>query len=447
MSAWADCTRSGVRVTCDFGTTLQFGGDAPITLSHDGTLLHGLYLKAADQADGDVWAVVQTFRPDTPASFQALLVKRNDRSVTAIGYVQGTSAVWVTESGLVCYVHVGGRTWQCGEEVKPVPDVIIGTSQGFAWVTNDGIAAFNIPGFGPVFKGQQFLAHRQSGEWSVGVAPGDADVNAYVYRHSTDELFSAFNERRPVPPLISEQADGSAVVSLQQPGAFVHSSQFAPVVPVPPTPEPPEPEPPPPTPEPPTMPESLLPLIEAERAKYGAGLTNDECVALLEAVASQSPGWGLLHKPNGNNGRRRDGTLCSVDHLVYAPTLKGLDVLSDAGAGGPSTPQWNGNADEWEQFPVDRFVAPLTSHPDPEPGPTPEPPPTPDPPAPVPAPCDLAPVLAKLDLLNQNDADLVSMILELHSEVLRLRELVSNRPFPNYTGRVAFQNVTLRPSE
>lgn len=101
----------------------------------------------------------------------------------------------------------------------------------------------------------------------------------------------------------------------------------------------------------------MLGILTHYRAMKGETLTNDECVALLNQTAfhlsrSGQP-WGVLAKPDGNNGRRRDGVLCSVDHLVHRPTLIGLDVLASAGAGGPSSPTIGAQ----EAFPLSRFHA------------------------------------------------------------------------------------------
>jgi hypothetical protein len=86
--------------------------------------------------------------------------------------------------------------------------------------------------------------------------------------------------------------------------------------------------------------ESLLPDVIAERAKFGATMTNDECVALLNAVAwkNRDEGWGLGKKTSGNRGRRSDGVECTVDGLVHRDTMTFVDALKDAG--GKSEPAW-----------------------------------------------------------------------------------------------------------
>jgi hypothetical protein len=86
--------------------------------------------------------------------------------------------------------------------------------------------------------------------------------------------------------------------------------------------------------------ESLLPDVTAERAKFGRTMTNDECVALLNAVAwkNRDEGWGLGKKTSGNRGRRSDGVECTVDGLVHRNTMTFVDALKDAG--GKSEPAW-----------------------------------------------------------------------------------------------------------
>lgn len=139
------------------------------------------------------------------------------------------------------------------------------------------------------------------------------------------------------------------------------------------------------------MPNSLLPALEAHRALYGQTMTPAECVAMLNAVAFSAPGWGLLDKPGGFNGARYDGHLCSVDHLVYQPTMRGIDVISDAG--GFSHVGW-GDIDNGEVFPAERFVSPIVPQGQPVPVPVP-PTPTPNPPT------DLQPILDELKSLTQ----------------------------------------------
>lgn len=129
--------------------------------------------------------------------------------------------------------------------------------------------------------------------------------------------------------------------------------------------------------------------LAADRAQYGTGMTNVQAVEMLNRVAWRNPGWGLLSKPGGNNGRRSDGALCAVDQLFHRPSGTIRDVLGSAGdgnsggplnpdgsVGGPTTLQWG---DE-EQVADERFVAPIMpgAAPGPVPSPIPDPVPPPD---------------------------------------------------------------------
>lgn len=89
-----------------------------------------------------------------------------------------------------------------------------------------------------------------------------------------------------------------------------------------------------------SQPESLLPDLQAERAKYGATMTDDECVELCNAVAwkNRAEGWGLNQKTSGTHGERYDGQGCAHDILHHQPTNGLYDVLIAAGAA--STPTW-----------------------------------------------------------------------------------------------------------
>lgn len=113
--------------------------------------------------------------------------------------------------------------------------------------------------------------------------------------------------------------------------------------------------------DPGTVPDLYTDIVAA-RAAYGATMTADECVALLNTVAfqNQSDGFGLLHKPGGNHGSQpHTGIPCSVDLIYHLPTNTLWDALFDAGhntAGpGPSKPQWNLASTN----PGDSFITPV----------------------------------------------------------------------------------------
>jgi hypothetical protein len=131
---------------------------------------------------------------------------------------------------------------------------------------------------------------------------------------------------------------------------------------------------------------SLVTELVAERKKYGAMMSNDQCVALLNAVLWNDRargGYRLAEKNGGNNGKRHDGKRCSVDGLVWTVDRTYIDVLVDAG--GISRPTWqvhaigqtapSGNPYRPHTGPLLEAIAPAGE-------PQPEPPPPPTPPQP-----------------------------------------------------------------
>src|SRR4051794_29136432 len=84
----------------------------------------------------------------------------------------------------------------------------------------------------------------------------------------------------------------------------------------------------------------LLAHLQAERAKYGASLTNDQCAALINAVAwrNRADGWGLSSKPGGNHALVGN-TYVAIDVLFHKPSNTVFDVLSSSGEA--SIPSWN----------------------------------------------------------------------------------------------------------
>jgi hypothetical protein len=162
------------------------------------------------------------------------------------------------------------------------------------------------------------------------------------------------------------------------------------------TPTPPPVTPPPPEP---TMPDSLLPTVEAVRAKYPSPSPDDLGVMLNEiAWTHRADGWGLNSKPSGNStAQPGTGIRIAVDILHHKPTDTLWDCFADAG--GETRPVW-GEAHPHGD-PVRVWVAPVA--PDGVPAP-PEPPPLPVPiPGPIlpnPGTDTLALILAELQKLN-----------------------------------------------
>jgi hypothetical protein len=179
-----------------------------------------------------------------------------------------------------------------------------------------------------------------------------------------------------------------------------------------PTPQPPPivvPDPPPVVVPPEGVPMSLLDTIEAVRAVYGPTMSDDECVALCNAVAwiHRAEGFGLSWKTSGTRGRRHDGQECCHD-VVMLSDGRYWDILT--AAGGASTPNWSTTPNGRITDPARGWLAPIAPQGTPVPVPNP---PTPTPiPVPTPAPVcqavDLSPRLntlsAQVELLRASVA-------------------------------------------
>lgn len=232
MSAsYVSVCRDGMRVVCPVGAgprQIQFGTDAPIPLPS-----HGLYLVAATQQDGDHWAVMQAGEAD-----EAYLVKRRSRSITTLPLAHGMDAVWVTPNGHVCRINALGRTWTRNGDTFDVPPAITsgdGTSQGFAWVDDDGTSHFrdhanlspDHPDGRPLIHGRRALRHRTSGTWTwFGVGE---DEGLYAYHAPSDTLYLVWSRYLPVMASGCAQADGSLILALNlamDGQVFVPSSEF-----------------------------------------------------------------------------------------------------------------------------------------------------------------------------------------------------------------------------
>lgn len=107
----------------------------------------------------------------------------------------------------------------------------------------------------------------------------------------------------------------------------------------------------------------LFEQIVTARAAYGATMSADECVELLNTVARNNAGdgFGLLSKTTGNYGLQpATANRCSVDILYHLPTNSLWDALIDAGhrTGGPgrADPQWSFVSTNVEPS---RFVTPV----------------------------------------------------------------------------------------
>ena len=136
---------------------------------------------------------------------------------------------------------------------------------------------------------------------------------------------------------------------------------------------------------------SLLAHLQAERAKYGASLTNDQCAALINAVAwrNRADGWGLSSKPGGNHARVGN-TFVAIDVLFHKPSNTVFDVLTASGEA--SIPSWN--AITVYDFHGRPWVAPI------DPGAGAEQPNQPTPSTQPSVPVDLSPLLAEIERLK-----------------------------------------------
>lgn len=242
----------------------------------------------------------------------------------------------------------------------------VSTSQGILDWPPSGVALVD-DNFIVELGGVKFVKPMHRGAWTVGLHP---DNRIILFDHANARVLASTLSSQKLARL-AINADGFPLVAATGENTFLDLGDFAPL-------------------EDP-MPSSLLPLLQQERAKYPGRINNDQCVALLNAVAwrahheGHGEGWGLLRKDAGNHGVRRDGTRCSVDWLVHLPSGTGGDVLIGAGDG-DSVPTW---PNPLEPFDTARFVPPI--HPDSTP--------VPDPPTPVPQPPsdDLAQRVAALE--------------------------------------------------
>lgn len=142
----------------------------------------------------------------------------------------------------------------------------------------------------------------------------------------------------------------------------------------------------------------ILTSLQRERAKYGATMTDDQCVELINAVAwaHRADGWGVNAKDFGTHGVRYDGARLAHDILHHKPTDRIYDVLASAGAA--SVPVWQDKGPNTQPPNQGRsWVAPIAplGAVEPEPG---------EPPVVPPPACacgyDPAPVLAALESLS-----------------------------------------------
>lgn len=113
---------------------------------------------------------------------------------------------------------------------------------------------------------------------------------------------------------------------------------------------------------------SMLDTLHLLRREYGATMTDDECVALLNEAAwiHREEGYGLSRKEFGTRGRRYDGQECCHDVLMLADG-RYWDCLGAAGSA--SAPSWSTNPSGVITDPRRGWIAPIVPQGGVEPGP------------------------------------------------------------------------------
>lgn len=287
------------------------------------------------------------------------------------------------------------------------------------------------------------------------------DLFGLVRDHVAGKTYRVWEGQSQVPPQISR--DGTAVFSADvDPSACVivpATYLGRPEKELQKPDEPDEPDHPedPDEPEDPTVePKSLLPEIEEARRRYGAKMTSDQCVEMLNRVLWEAPDkrWRLFGKSPGQaHGVRYDGVRVSHDFLIHTDGLC-VDCLTSAGgtgSGGPSGPTWGMRPQVAADGETDtaRWVAPIKPQDVPDEPDNPDNPDEPDP--------DAGQVLERLTAIERAIGDLTGAVEALRqaqtqalggvrSDVREIGALAqaaaasadkaATRPFPPYSGRV-----------
>lgn len=249
--------------------------------------------------------------------------------------------------------------------------------------------------------------------WAGSLVVGEgADAGVVVRDVTTGLVAHLWPAEETFTPRVCVDRDLYAVVTWGRPGVRVGYLTTSDLSLPTPTPQPPPivvPDPPPVVVPPEGVPMSLLDTIEAVRAVYGPTMSDDECVALCNAVAwiHRAEGFGLSRKTSGTRGRRHDGQECCHD-VVMLLDGRYWDILT--AAGGASTPNWSSTPNGRITDPARGWLAPIA--PKDTPVPVPNPPTLTPIPVPTPAPVcqavDLSPRLntlsAQVELLRASVA-------------------------------------------
>lgn len=326
---------------------VQFNDDPPIPIGPN-----GLDLKAADQPDGDTWAVV------TGQDDHGRLIKRKsgpDQQVRVLPIVHGRDAIWVTPSGEVSWVAQGGGeiNYMDSDRKEPAdsrhPLTPLPPPHQEVWPGPISFVVTNV---------------YQAGDWKIGedtTAP--QGVTRIYVRRALDPVLQV--------PLVytsrlvygAQQADGSLIVAISLPGAFVHSDQFVdPLVPpVDPPPPPPDDE------EPPVMaPPNHFATVRAINEQFPHLLKTNTRDTVREfiwratwALHQRDPKWGFLTKTEGENHFVIKGHRVAVDAVTYQGWDGIVDIVSNnSAAPEPGGVSWGEDvkrpSSEWLQpFPFD----------------------------------------------------------------------------------------------
>ena len=158
--------------------------------------------------------------------------------------------------------------------------------------------------------------------WAGSVVVGEGAASGVVVKDTTTGLVAhLWPYEETFTPRVCVDRDLYAVVTWGKPGVRVGYLTTSDLSLPTPTPQPPPivvPDPPPVVVPPEGVPMSLLDTIEAVRAVYGPTMSDDECVALCNAVAwiHRAEGFGLSRKTSGTRGRRHDGQECCHDVVM-----------------------------------------------------------------------------------------------------------------------------------
>jgi hypothetical protein len=389
---------------------------------------------------------------ETETGDHAFLIAQHDLSVDyGPAYGMRPCALTWEDKQWTVYIVTGARHYRRNGTVMPTPFQANGSVAGMRYIA-DGFPVWNeLPTGGYV----ETIRHDRVIRFPVfqpGVIVGQEPGVDRIVVATDDGVTTVLGDPERDGTCYESQAalrdDGTIVVCArtQRGCAFVSGPPWPTIEQPAPIPDPiPAPQPVP-DPEVPHMrlPDDVFAALVRERAKYQAPVPNDSCVAIMNAVAGQFSGWGLLHKPNGNNGKLSDGTPCSVDFLVYRPTMQGFDVFSDAG--GETKPQ---QTESEETFPVERFVAPIGGQPVPEPQPVPVPVPVPQP-TPGPTLSDVLMAVrlltSRVDALTADTAGIDDKIDALISQHAMAAQIIDAKLDRKYKGNARWiGSFTLEP--